>query len=134
VDVGAAARAWASGWERAWRAHDADAVAALYADDCVFRSHPFRDPHVGRAGARDYASWAFADEESVRDVRFAEPIATEERAAVEYWAVVVDSGTPATIAGIAVLRFDAGGLVTEQHDYWALERNVDRPPWEGWGR
>ena len=133
MDVQDAARRWADGWERAWRAQDPDAVAALYADDCVFRSHPFRDPHVGRAGARDYASWAFAEEEAVHDVRFGEPIANGDRAAVEYWAVVVESGEPVTIAGIAVLHFDAEGLVAEQHDYWALEQ-TSRGPWDGWGR
>ena len=132
MDVDAAARAWAAGWERAWWARDADAVAALYAEDCVFRSHPFRNPHLGRAGARDYASWAFAEEESVRDVRFGTPIANGDRAAVEYWAVVVEDGAPVTIAGIAVIRFDAAGLVAEQHDYWAQEPSA-RTPWEGWG-
>ena len=132
MEVEAAARAWAAGWERAWRARDADAVAALYADDAVFRSHPFRTPHVGRAGAHEYAAWAFADEEAVQDVRFGEPIATGGRAAVEYWAVVVEKGAPVTIAGIAVLRFDDAGLVAEQHDYWAVDEAA-RSPWAGWG-
>ena len=132
MDVDAAARAWAAGWERAWRARDADAVAALYADEAVFRSHPFRPPHLGRSGAHDYAAWAFAEEEAVHDVRFGEPIATESRAAVEYWAVVVEEGAPVTNAGIAVLRFDDSGLLVEQHDYWAVERAA-QPPWEGWG-
>jgi nuclear transport factor 2 (NTF2) superfamily protein len=132
VDVEAAARAWATGWERAWRARDADAVAALYAADAVFRSHPFRAPHLGRSGASEYAAWAFAEEDAVRDVRFGEPIATGSRAAVEYWAIVVENGAPVTIAGIAVVRFDDAGLVAEQHDYWAVERAA-RPAWEGWG-
>jgi ketosteroid isomerase-like protein len=132
MDVEAAARAWAAGWERAWRERDADAVAALYADDAVFRSHPFREPHLGRAGAREYAAWAFAEEDAVDDVRFGDPIAHGDRVAVEYWAVVVENGEPATIAGIAVLHFDENGLVQEQHDYWALEHD-SRSPWEGWG-
>src|SRR5205085_4871083 len=110
MDVEAGARAWAAGWERAWRERDADAVAALYADDAVFRSHPFRAPHLGRAGAREYATWAFAEEDAVDDVRFGEPIARGDRAAVEYWAVVVENGERVTIAGIAVLRFDEAGL------------------------
>jgi hypothetical protein len=133
VDVEAAARAWADGWARAWRAKDPDAVAVLYADDCVFRSYPFRDAHLGRAGARDYASWAFAEEEGVPElVRFGEPIAGADGAAVEYWAVLRERGEPVTIAGIAVLRFDDEGLVRDQHDYWALEPGA-REPWDGWG-
>ncbi|HEX6681067.1 MAG TPA: nuclear transport factor 2 family protein [Gaiellaceae bacterium] len=134
MDVDSAARAWAQGWARAWRATDPDAVAELYADDCVFRSHPFREPHLGRAGAREYAARAFAAEEGAPElVRFGEPIAETDAAAVEYWAVVRERGQPVTIAGIAVLRFGDDGLVREQHDYWALEPGA-REPWDGWGR
>ena len=46
------------GWSRAWPARDADAVAALYADDAVFVSHPFREPR----SPREYAAWGFADQ------------------------------------------------------------------------
>ena len=35
---------WADGYERAWRAGDPEAAAALYAPDSHYRSAPFRDP------------------------------------------------------------------------------------------
>jgi ketosteroid isomerase-like protein len=44
MDAEAAARAWVEGWSSAWPARDAGAVAALYAEGAVFRSHPFREP------------------------------------------------------------------------------------------
>jgi ketosteroid isomerase-like protein len=132
VDAEAAARRWADEWAKGWREHDADRIAALYADEAVFRSQPFREPHRGTTGAREYALWAFADEESV-ECSFGEPVAAGDRAAVEYWAVVRSSGSEETIAGIAVLRFDADGRVAEQRDYWAMQGGRIEPG-EGWGR
>ena len=43
---------WADAYERAWRAGDGEAAAALYAEDCVFRSHPFRELEDARAYMR----------------------------------------------------------------------------------
>jgi ketosteroid isomerase-like protein len=132
VDVEAAARTWIDGWSRAWPAKDADAVAALYADDAVFRSQPFREAHRGPAGARDYASWAFSEQEDV-EFWFGEPVLGDDRAAVEYWAVIAFGGRAETIAGVAVLRFAADGRVAEQRDYWSPREGRHEPPAD-WGR
>jgi hypothetical protein len=45
---------------------------------------------------------------------------------------MLDEGKEVTLAGISVLRFGAGGLVAEQHDYWTLANGRRRPP-PGWG-
>jgi hypothetical protein len=128
----AAAARWAEVWARGWREHDADAIATLYADDAVFRSQPFRRPHEGAKGVRDYALWAFADEDAV-ECWFGKPITHDEQAAVEYWAVIESEGREETLAGISVLRFGSDGLVKEQRDYWAMHEGRTPPP-EGWGR
>ena len=129
-----AARRWADVWARGWRAHDVDAIVDLYAEDARFRSAPFRDPHLGRAGVRAYVEWAFASEEPGGNVRFGEPlVAGSDRAVVEYWATLREGGKDVTIAGIAVLRFGTDGRVVEQRDYWSMEdRRRDAPA--GWGR
>jgi ketosteroid isomerase-like protein len=132
VDADAAARHWAEVWERAWREHDADAIGELYADGAVFRSQPFREPHIGPAGAREYALSAFADEDSV-ECWFGQPVASGERAAVEYWAVITSAGEEETLAGTAILRFGPDGRVTEHRDYWAMQAG-SRKPGEDWGR
>lgn len=54
MDADEAASRWAATWTAAWKAHDVEAIVALYADDCVHRSTPFRPPHRGRQGVRDY--------------------------------------------------------------------------------
>lgn len=119
MDADAAARAWVEGWSRAWPAKDADAVGALYADDAVFVSQPFRDPQP----PAEYARWAFADEdEELVECRFGEPVVGDDRATVEYWALLRrPDGSEATLAGVAVIRFGADGRAVEQRDYWAIE-------------
>jgi ketosteroid isomerase-like protein len=65
MDSQAAARRWAATWTAAWQAHDVEAVVALYAEDCVHRSTPFRPPHRGRQSVRGYLTQAFADEQRI---------------------------------------------------------------------
>jgi hypothetical protein len=114
-----AAGAWADAWERGWRTHDPEPIAARYAPTALVRTHPFRDAAYGPEGIRGYAVWAFAEEEEILDVGFGDPIADGDRAAVEYWAAVVSGGRQQTIRGVSLLRFDDDGLVVEHRDFWA---------------
>ena len=128
-----AARQWAATWTTAWPAHDVEAIVALYAEDCVHRSTPFRPPHRGRQGVRGYVSQAFAEEQRVDDVHFGEPVVQGDRAFVEYWARFVGrDGVAATLAGGGIARFDSDGLVIDVRDYWHLEPG-DRPAPADWG-
>ena len=130
MDAETAARRWAKTWELAWRSHDADALAEVYADGVVFRSSPFRD----RRDPVEYAGWAFASEEPGGDVRVSDPLLLGgERAAVEWWSVVRDDAGEATLAGVSLLRFDAEGKVVEQRDYWNRADGSRRAHSE-WGR
>jgi uncharacterized protein (TIGR02246 family) len=119
MDVRRAATRWAETWVPAWKSHDVDAIAALYAEDCTHRSTPFRPPHRGRNGVREYLVAAFADESTVVGVHFSTPQVDGDRASVEYWVTLHDrDGAPMTLAGSAFARFDADGLITETRDYW----------------
>ena len=126
MDAAAAAAAWVEAWETAWPGGDVEAVAPIYADDAVFYSHPFRD----REPARDYVTWAFAEQVSAV-CRFGEPIVEGDRAAVDWWAVMTASdGSEESIAGTSLIRFRADGRVVEQRDVWAIEPGVrDLPDW-----
>jgi hypothetical protein len=117
VDAAEAARLWIEAWETGWRAHDPAPIVARYAAAAEFRSHPFREPEDPRA----YVERAFAEEESVPDVWFGEPIVSGDRAAVEYRATVRYEERDHELAGVTLLRFDNEGLVVEHRDYWALE-------------
>jgi ketosteroid isomerase-like protein len=131
MDAETAALAWIEVWTRAWPARDADAIAALYTEDAAYLSHPFRQPHRGTQGVLDYLAQAFSDEELV-ECRFGDPVASGNRAAVEYWAILRTEGREVTLAGTTVLRFGSDGRCQEHRDYWALDDGRRDPP-AGWG-
>ena len=113
-------------WARAWPIADVDAIATLYAPECVFYSHPFRD----RQAPAEYAAWAFEDQ-AAAECRFGEPVVDGPRAAVDWWAVITTkSGSLQSLAGTSLLRFDADGFVVEQRDAWAdAEGRREVPEW-----
>ena len=115
MDTEQAIRRWIDGWLRGWRALDAEPVVALYADDCFFLSHPFRE----HESPRDYVVRAVREEEWA-EPWFGEPLVDGDRAAVEWCAFVREDGREVTLAGTSLLRFDAGGQVVEQRDAWAV--------------
>ena len=123
------ARDWAEAYERAWRSGAGEAAAALYSEDCVFRSMPFRELEDARA-----YMVRVIDEAEARGVWFGEPVEHGDRAAIEYWAMLVEpDGAESTLAGCHVARFGTHGLVVEARDYWHLQPGHRSPP-DGWGR
>ena len=129
MDVEDAARRWAGTWQRAWPAKDAAAIAALYAEGATYRSHPMREPEIG--SALGYTTRQFTLEDRT-ECRFGSPIAAGDRAAVEWWATLVEEGREETLAGTTVLRFDDDGLVVEHVDYW-VEHGGRVEPFASWG-
>jgi ketosteroid isomerase-like protein len=115
----AGVRAWIAAWQDGWRRHDPAVIAARYAEDCRFRSEPFRRLEHGRAAPLAYAAKSF-DEERSATYTFGEPIVADNgRAAVEYRAVITaPDGSATTIHGVSVLRIGPDGLVAEHRDTW----------------
>ena len=128
MDAEAAARAWTDAWARSWRALDAELLEPIYTPETVHRSHPFREP----GNPIDYARWALSEEDGEPEVWMGDPIVSGDRAAIEWWAVVIENGELTSLAGSSHLRFDAEGRVVEQHDYWGSAPGR-KPPWDGWG-
>lgn len=126
MDTAAAAQRWADTWERSWPAADVEAIAALYAADAIFYSHPFRE----RQGPEEYVRWAFEDQAEA-ECRFGAPIVQGGRAAVDWWGVITSlDGSVQSIAGTSLLRFDGAGRVAEQRDVWAdVKGRHDLPSW-----
>ena len=121
-----AATRWAAVWQQAWPASDIDAIAALYAPNAVFYSHPFRSAQ----SPRDYVAWAFADQKAA-DCRFGPAVVDGDRAAVDWWAALTSvDGSIESLAGMSLLRFDDDGLVVVQRDAWAYaEGRVELEVW-----
>ena len=66
------------------------------------------------------------------DVQFSPPVVRGDRACVEYWVRYLDEhGTAMTLAGCAMARFDADGLITDARDYWHLQEGHEVPEWDG---
>ena len=131
MDATSAAFRWADTWRRAWPAKDVEAIAALYAEDAIYRALAFREPDRGLAGARRYLSENFAGESEI-ECWFGEPVVGASRAAVEWWATWIENGQRLTLAGTTLLRFRDDGLVVDHRDYWN-ESDRREPPYEGWG-
>ena len=130
MDAEAAAVRWAETWPRAWRERDVEAIAALYAEEALYRAYPFREPDRTIAGVRRYLTENFGVEEEI-ECWFGRPVVGRDRAAVEWWATWIENGERLTLAGSTLLRFDADGLVVDHRDYWnQVERR--EPPYDGW--
>ncbi|CAN5144478.1 hypothetical protein BH18ACT12_BH18ACT12_15130 [soil metagenome] len=129
MNAEAAAHAWIDAWNRAWRAKNPGVLADVYAGDVIFRSHPFREPQA----PIDYAQDAFEEEGEELDLWWGTPIAAGNRAAVEWWAVLTESGELVTLAGTSMLEFGADERVIDQHDYWTTTPGRIEP-WPGWAR
>ncbi len=75
---------WIGKYSESWLKRDAETVGSLFAEDAVYRSHPFRPEVKGRGGVLEYTVGAF-DLDEVYEVRFGKPVVERVRAAVEYW-------------------------------------------------
>jgi ketosteroid isomerase-like protein len=123
---------WLERYRRAWEERDADAAAALFTEDAVYRSSPFREPHVGTAGIRDYWTGATSRQSDIR-VLIGTPIVEGNRVAAEWWTTYVDAEAgERTLSGILFLRFGADGRCEELRETWHREDGT-HPPHEGWG-
>ena len=130
MDVEFLARRWAETWTQSWPEKDITAIASLYAGDVTYRALVFREPDLGVAGVRRYLTENFGVEENV-ECWFGEPIASGDRAAVEWWATWVESGQRLTLAGSTVLRFGSDGLIVDHRDYWNQVEHRELP-FDGW--
>src|SRR5256885_1423924 len=83
-----AARAWIDAWSQSWRELDAERLEPVYAANAVHRSHPFREP----GNPIEYARWGLSEEEGEPEVWMGEPIVSGDRAAIEWWASVIEHG------------------------------------------
>jgi hypothetical protein len=124
-------QAWMAEYGRAWREADEDAVAELFTETGVYRSAPWRAPHIGRAEIRRYWREEPALHEDL-DLRFGTPVVDGRRAAVEWWAIIRQGDETITGPGCLVLRFDSEWRCEELREYWRDFAGLHSPP-PGWG-
>ena len=128
-----AVQQWVDAYAQAWRDRDADAAAALFTDDSLYRSHPLQEPHSGAAGVHAYWSDVTSTQDRV-DVRMGRPVEASDgrRAAVEFWVRMLSQGAEVTLIGILFLRFADDGRCEELREAWHFEPGTR--PTRGLGR
>ena len=126
MDARSAAERWIAGWTAAWPVGHAEPLEAVYADEALSYSHPFRE----REHWRKYVDWAFAGQAGA-SCRVGAPVVDGDRAAVDWWGVITTrDGAIETVAGTSLLRFGPDGRVVEQRDAWAsTPGRVELPHW-----
>jgi steroid delta-isomerase-like uncharacterized protein len=111
----------------AWNAHDADGVAACYAEDAVLYDVGLPEPLQGRAAIRDSVAGYMAAFSDFRAVDVGDPIVSGNRAAQE-WKVtgthdgelmgIPPTGKKATTYGCGTAEFGEDGLIHRAGNYW----------------
>lgn len=120
---------WIERYRSAWE--NGELPLELFTEDAVYRSHPFRDPHVGHDGIRAYWERATGSQSDAR-VIMGLPFVDGRRAVVEWWATMRDEGEEITLPGCLLLRFAEDGRCKELREYWHLEGGRHEPH-AGWG-
>lgn len=122
---------WLERYRRAWIERDADAAAALFTEDAIYREQPFQEPFVGREAIRQY--WLTVTRtQSAIELQYGAPVAVGDRVAIEWWANLLNNGAPVTLAGEFLLVFAQNDRCRELREYWALTESRMSPP-SGWG-
>jgi hypothetical protein len=122
---------WLERYRSAWETADPDAAAALFTENAVYRSSPFRESHVGQEGIGEYWARATGSQSDVT-VKIGLPITEGNRTAVEWWTTMRDETTEITLPGILFLRFAPDGRCEELREAWMVaEERLDPHP--GWG-
>jgi predicted SnoaL-like aldol condensation-catalyzing enzyme len=122
---------WLEAYRHAWEEENAEAAAALFAEDATYRSNIFEDAYEGRDGVRAYWTSVTSTQEDVR-VLMGAPFVDGDRVAAEFWTTMVNDGAEITLPGCLLLRFGADGLCTALREYWHVEPGRRDPP-PGWG-
>jgi ketosteroid isomerase-like protein len=105
---------WVTGYERAWRDGDREAVVRLFTEDARYRPSPYEEPEVGHAAIQ--AFWL--EDEGTTFTVTAEPVAVEGRDAVVRLEVHYLEPRRQEYRDLWVLRFAEDGRV-EDFEEWA---------------
>ena len=122
---------WLERYRQAWIERDADLAATLFTEDAIYREQPFQEPFIGRDAIRQYW-YTVTRSQSAIELTYGAPVFTGHRAAVEWWANLLNDGNPITLAGEFLLTFDDNGQCRELREYWILTEGRVTPP-DGWG-
>jgi uncharacterized protein (TIGR02246 family) len=113
-------QAWLDAYVAAWRSNDAATIGELFAEDAVYRYHPYDEPERGRDAI--VADWLEEpDEPGSWEARYA-PLMVEGDRAVATGETRYADGQ--TFSNAFVLAFDGDGRCREFTE-WYMEHPAD---------
>ena len=121
---------WIAEYFRCWKERDADHLVELFTKDAIYRSDPFREPHVGSEEIHRYWSNSTSTQAGFR--HWIGVVGVDgDRAWVEWWATWTEGNEPYTLPGCLLLRFSPDGRCSELREYWHVDHTLRDPP-PGW--
>ena len=112
---------WIDRYVDAWRSNDAGAVGALFAEEAVYYTHPFRTPWRGRDEI--VRNWtAEPDAPDAWEARYTALAANDDMGVVNGWTKYKDGDE---YANVYVIRFDPTGPATELTE-WFMKRDLSK--------
>ena len=113
---------WMAAYERAWASNDAEEIGALFTDDALYFTTPFREPWRGRQAIVD--GWLDRQDDP-GDWTFA------WRPLVDNPELAIIAGTttyrdpPLTYSNLWELRLDGDGRCREFTEWWMLHETAE---------
>ncbi len=111
--------AWMEQYGRAWEKRDAEAAAALYAEDGTYQVTPFVKPMRGRAAILEYWTHVVQTQENIH---FGYEILAlaQEHGIARWWAtlVIIPQQLKTQLDGIFVIALDEEGRCVQLREWW----------------
>jgi hypothetical protein len=116
-------RSWLDAYGKAWESRNAEAAAALYAEDGTYQVTPFLEPMRGRKAIFEYWSEVARTEENVR-FGYEMLVANSGLNIARWWAsfVIVPQGLQTKLDGIFLISLDEEGRCKSLREWWRKEQ------------
>lgn len=119
----AAFKSWLEAYGKAWESRNAEAAAALYAEDGTYQVTPFLEPMRGRKAILEYWLGVARTEENIR-FEYEILVASREQNIARWSAsfVIVPQGLQTRLDGIFLISLDEDGRCKSLQEWWHKEQ------------
>ena len=124
-DERAAFKSWLEAYGKAWENRDAEAAAALYAENGTYQVTPFVEPMRGRKAIFEYWSNVARTEEKIQ-FEYEVLVASRELNIARWSAslVIVPQGLKTKLDGIFVISLDEEGRCKSLREWWHKQQDL----------
>ena len=106
---------WIAGYERAWSSNDPDEIGALFTDDALYYTTPFRVPWRGRAEI--VAGWLDRKDEQGKWSFTWQPLVDAGELSI-ITGITTYADPPQVYSNLWEIRFGSDGRCTEFTEWW----------------